>query len=111
MRYHLGDATINEALEASMATSEHKYLSDFARKYYGEGEAKGKAEGKAEGKAKGPAVGVLSVLSARGLAISPEQRRSILECTDTTRLDRWISSAVAVESVDEIGRASCRERV
>ena len=48
MRYHLG-AALERALEAMMGTSEHKYLSDFARKYYGEGEAKGKAEGNVEG--------------------------------------------------------------
>jgi hypothetical protein len=52
LRYHLGEA-LDRALEAIMATSEHKYLSDFARKYYGEGRAEGEALGKAEGEAQG----------------------------------------------------------
>jgi hypothetical protein len=93
MRYHLGEA-LDRALEAMMATSEHKYLSDFARKYYGEGEAKGKAEGKAEA--------LLAVLVARDLQVSPEHRTKILECADTGRLDRWIAHAVTVESVEAL---------
>jgi flagellar biosynthesis/type III secretory pathway protein FliH len=85
-----------------MATNEHKYLSDFARKYYGEGEAKGKAEGLAAGEAKGRAEALLAVLTARGLGVSPAERHTILECTDSARLDRWIAHAVTVESVDAL---------
>ena len=48
-----------------MATSEHKYLSDFARKYYGEG----KAEGRAEGEAKGAREALTIVLTARGITL------------------------------------------
>jgi hypothetical protein len=40
LRYHLG-AALDRALEAIMATSEHKYLSDFARKYYDAGREEG----------------------------------------------------------------------
>jgi hypothetical protein len=105
LRYHLGDA-LERALEAMMATNEHKYLSDFARKYYGEGEAKGKAEGKAEGlaagEAKGKAEALLAVLAARGLLVSPAERQTLLECSDSARIDRWIAHAVTVESVEAL---------
>jgi hypothetical protein len=53
--------------------------------------ARGKAEGKAEA--------VLAVLAARGLAVSPAQRKQVLACADTAILDRWLRAAVTVPSV------------
>ncbi len=50
------------------------------------GRVKGHAEGKAEG--------VLAVLSARGLAVSPEQRARVVACADLAVLDGWLRTAV-----------------
>jgi hypothetical protein len=92
LRYHVGDA-FDRALERLMATSEHKYLSDWARKYYDEGEAKGKVEGKASA--------LLQILSARGLEISDDARVTVLACQDLAQLDAWLARALTATSVAE----------
>ena len=67
LRYHVGKA-FDRALERLMATTEHKYLSDWARKYYDEGEAQGEAKGEA------PQQCFARILAARGLEISDDAR-------------------------------------
>ncbi|MCW5813344.1 MAG: hypothetical protein KIT84_20110 [Labilithrix sp.] len=49
---------------------------------------------------------MLTVLDARGIAVSAEQKERILGCSDVALLDRWIRKAVIVASAEEIG-ASC----
>jgi len=89
LRYHVGEA-FERALERLMATTEHKYLSDWARKYYDEGEAKGEARA------------LLRILAARGLEISDEARAQVLACQDLARLDAWLTRALTATSVAEI---------
>ncbi len=101
LRYHLGEA-LDRALEAFMTTSEHKYLSDVARKYYGDGEAAGRAAGETEGEAKWKRAALLAVVDARGLVASPEIRARIDACSDVALLDRWIARAVTAVLVDAI---------
>jgi predicted transposase YdaD len=84
-----------------MATTEHKYLSDWARKYYDEGEAKGEAIGEARGEAKGKASALLQILSARGLEISDDARVTVLACQDLAQLDAWLARALTATSVAE----------
>ena len=122
--FDLLQATFGEALtravEDLMVNGEP--LSDWAKAHYrqgklegkAEGEALGKAAGKAEGKAEGEAVGkvagkaegkaesILAILSARGLACSPEEQRAILGSTDLQRLDRWIARALTVRRVADL---------
>jgi hypothetical protein len=84
-------ATLSKrAVEMLMATSNHEYVSEFAKMFYAEGEAKGKVEA------------LLSVLESRGLRISPKDRERILACKDQTQLDAWIRKAVSVATVDEL---------
>jgi len=63
------------------------------------GRAEGKAEGKAEGEAKGKAEAVLSVLAARGLEVTEEQRERILSATSATLLEGWLRQAITAASV------------
>ena len=83
-----------------------KFFTEAHRRSYDQGEAKGKAEGKAEGKAKGKAEGeakaLMMILKRRGLAITDEQQRQIVSCTDLATLDRWLDRAFSVASVDEL---------
>ena len=58
--------------------------------------------GRAQGRAAEKATDVLDVLDARGLALSPEQRDRILECTDLEALKQWLRRAATVASVDEL---------
>jgi len=83
-----------------------QWVRDQRRQGRIEGRAEGKAEGKAEGRAEGKAESVLAILSARGLSLSAEQRAMIVACADLERLDRWITRALAVPSVDELLSAS-----
>ncbi len=97
LRYHVKGA-LDRALERLMATTEHKYLSDFARKYYDEGEAKGKAEGEARGKASA----LLQILAARGLEVPDDARARVLACLDLAQLDAWLARALTARSVAEV---------
>jgi flagellar biosynthesis/type III secretory pathway protein FliH len=67
-----------------------------------EGMAEGKAEGMAEGEAKGKMDSLLTVLKARGLALSEEQRLRIESCHDLSTLDRWLLAALKANSVEEV---------
>jgi hypothetical protein len=93
LRYHVGEA-FERALERLMATTEHKYLSDWARKYYDEGEARGEARGKASA--------LLQILAARGLEIPDDARARVLGCLDLAQLDAWLARAVTATSVAEV---------
>ena len=66
------------------------FFSESQRRSFDMGEAKGKADA------------VLVVLESRGIPLSNEQRRRILECTDLETLDQWIRKAALVTTVDEL---------
>jgi hypothetical protein len=79
-----------------------KFFSDAQRRSYDLGKVEGKVEGKAEGEAKGKADALLLFLRRRGLAITEEQQRKIVTCTDLATLDRWLDRAFSVLSVSEL---------
>ncbi len=87
---------LTRAVEDLMMNGEP--LSEWARAHYWQGKTEGKAEGEAAGKAKS----VLTVLSARGLALSEKEQRCILACTDHERLDRWVARSVTARTVEEL---------
>jgi len=57
------------------------------------GEARGRAEGETRGRAAGLALALLSVLSARDLAVSDAERQRILACAEPATLERWVRRA------------------
>jgi hypothetical protein len=83
-----------------------EYMVSTADLIRAEGEALGIAKGEALGIAKGEALGkaeaVLAVLEARALAITEEQRATILACTDLATIDRWLRAAVSCASADAL---------
>lgn len=89
-----------KCLEALMTTTSDgpRYRSDFARRYFAEGEAAGRAEGEAAGRAQA----LLAVLDARDLPVSPAARTTITECADLDRLDAWLLRAMTVDSVEDL---------
>jgi flagellar biosynthesis/type III secretory pathway protein FliH len=93
---------IRDYLEALMSATairaRYGYQSDFARRYYAEGEAKGKAEGEAKGEAKA----VLAFLDARGIEVPDPVREDIIGCTDLDQLDTWIRRAATATKVQEL---------
>jgi hypothetical protein len=81
-----------EALMTSART--HGYQSDFARRYY--------AEGEADGESRGESRAVLAVLEARGVEVPPDARERITGCTDRTVLAAWIRRAATAHRVEEV---------
>jgi PD-(D/E)XK nuclease family transposase len=57
---------------------------------------------RAEGETVGLVRALLSVLSSRGIAVTAEARAHIEACRDAPTLDRWITRAVTVASVEEV---------
>lgn len=100
--YDLVVSRLNEAsrqaLEGLMKTGTYEFQSEFARKYV----AQGIAEGEARGEARGEAKALLTILSARGLAVSGEQRDHILGCQDLATLEQWLKKAINAASVEEV---------
>src|SRR5690606_15716392 len=68
--------------EAFMSTGlrDYNFTSDFARKYIAEGEAKGEAKGEANS--------ILTVLDARGIAVSEQVRETTTSCDDLDQLQK-----------------------
>ena len=74
-----------------------------------DGYRKGIREGETRGEARGKAKSLLTLLKARGLAVSAAVRTKILACTSDATLDRWFTAALTVSSVAEvIKRSSAR---
>jgi hypothetical protein len=87
-------AAAREHLEKIMSTTEHRYQSDFARRYYAQGEASGEAKGEAKA--------ILAVLDARGIEVPDDLREQISTCTDVTRLDTWIRRAATARTAADL---------
>jgi hypothetical protein len=79
-------AAVRGYLEVFMTTMPYRYQSDFARRYYAEGEAKA----------------VLAFLDARGIEVSDPVREDITSCTDLDQLDTWIRRAVTADKVQDL---------
>ncbi|WP_395105293.1 hypothetical protein [Actinomadura sp. SCN-SB] len=88
----------------------YEYKSEFALRYFTEGEAKGLAKGEAKGEAKGLAEGLAKgevdslfrVLKARGIAVPARERQRIESCRDRGLLGVWIERAATATSLDEV---------
>ncbi|MEZ4451700.1 MAG: hypothetical protein R3B09_19695 [Nannocystaceae bacterium] len=82
------------ALEKIMQTGRYEFQSDFARKYFAEGEAKGKTEGKAEV--------LLDLLKHRGIVITDEDRRRVAACSDDAQISAWIVRVLTADSREAV---------
>jgi hypothetical protein len=85
-------------LEEFMTTTPFRYQSDFARRYFGLGEAKGKAEGKAEGEISA----LLAILDARGILVPDDVRAEIAACVEIDQLEAWIRRAATAERIEDV---------
>lgn len=78
----------------STGLRDYNFTSDFARKYIAEGEAKGEAKGEANS--------ILTVLDARGIAVSEQVRETITSCDDLDQLQKWLRRALEVVEAEEL---------
>jgi hypothetical protein len=45
---------------------------------------------------------VLTVLDARGVVLTPEDRARVLACTDAATLDPWLRRAASATTADDV---------
>ena len=69
-----------------------------------EGRTEGRAEGLTQGEAVGEARAILTLLDARGIAVSEAVRARILACTDLATLDRWVRRAATARTASAVVR-------
>ncbi|MGC4093456.1 MAG: hypothetical protein QM756_37280 [Polyangiaceae bacterium] len=67
-----------------------------------EGEVKGRAEGEIKGRAEGLVESLFTVLEARGLDVSEQQRERVARTLDLAVLSRWLRGAVTATSVEQL---------
>lgn len=77
-------------LERLVSTGTYQFQSEWALRHINRGRAEGRAED------------VLTVLTARGVAIPQAARSRITSCTDLDQLDTWLRRAVHVESIGDL---------
>ncbi|MGV9308596.1 hypothetical protein ACWDLG_34935 [Nonomuraea sp. NPDC003727] len=77
-----------------MAARIHKYKSDYVRQWV--------AEGKAEGAAEARAKDVILAFRTRGIDVSPEAEKRILDCSDPDQLNTWFPKSITADSVEDL---------
>ena len=90
----IAPTAVRDFLEALMTTTAHPYQSDFARRYFDQGEAAGEARGEAKA--------VLAFLDARGIEVPDKVREQIATCTDIDQLDTWVRRAATARTVQDL---------
>jgi hypothetical protein len=97
-------ATLNKvalrALDQLMRTADDRnpFHSEFARRYWFEGEAKGKIEGKLEGEAKL----LLKLLRLKGFVLPPELHARITDCQDLDQLETWAGHLLTAQTLADV---------
>jgi hypothetical protein len=93
-----------DLIEAALGEAARKAFAMLPETYQFQGPSylRGRAEGRTEGRNEGEAKALLSVLDARGIAVTDEQRQQILGCTDLERLNGWVRKAVTLTSANEL---------
>jgi hypothetical protein len=79
-------AAARDRLEEFMSTATHRYQSDFALRYFSQGEAKA----------------VLAILDARGVEVPDQVRADIASCTDLDKLETWIRRAATAHKIQDL---------
>ncbi|MBO0853420.1 MAG: hypothetical protein J2P18_06590 [Nocardia sp.] len=109
LRYHdfiltMLPPAVRPVWEAFMSTGlrDYNFTSDFARKYIAEGREEGREEGRIEGEALGEAKSILTVLDARGIAVSDHLRDTVTSCADLDQLQKWLRRALEINRADEL---------
>jgi uncharacterized protein (DUF2126 family) len=69
-----------------MTITGHRYRSEFARRYFSQGEVKA----------------LLGVLEARGIEVPDDVRARIANCTDSDQLAAWIRRAANADKIEDL---------
>lgn len=98
--FDLIEAALSEAARKTFAMLPQNY--EFQGPTFKKGKLEGRLEGRIEGKLEGQASAVITVLEARGLSISDEQKTRILGCSESETINGWLTKAVTVAHIDEL---------
>jgi hypothetical protein len=82
------------------------FKDPFIDRFIEEGKQQGVQQGMEQGKQLGRADSatrvLLTILTARGIAIADQLRSRIAECTDPDQLERWATRAATSTTIDEV---------
>ncbi|MGV9308597.1 hypothetical protein ACWDLG_34940 [Nonomuraea sp. NPDC003727] len=89
-------------VEGLMAVGTDKYKSDYVRQWVAEGLAEGEAKGAAKGAAEARAKDIILAFRTRGIDVSPEAEKRILDCSDPDQLSAWFPKSITADSVEDL---------
>ena len=78
------------------------FKDPFIDRFIEEGKQQGMEQGKQLGRADSATRVLLTILTARGIAIADQLRSRIAECTDPDLLERWATRAATSTTIDEV---------
>ena len=85
---------------------EDLFKDPFIDRFIEEGKQQGMEQGIEQGKQLGRADSatrvLLTILTARGIAIADQLRARIAECTDPDLLERWATRAATSSTIDDV---------
>jgi flagellar biosynthesis/type III secretory pathway protein FliH len=85
---------------------EDLFKDPFIDRFIEEGKQQGMEQGMEQGKQLGRADSatrvLLTILTARGIAIADQLRARIAECTDPDLLERWATRAATSSTIDDV---------
>ena len=94
------EANLSEAARKAieMQPGLEKFFSEAQRRNF----ERGRVEGEAVGRAEGEAAALVKILTRRGMTLTVEQRRRIIDCKDLATLERWLDRSLEVRSIEEL---------
>jgi hypothetical protein len=82
--------TARDHLEALMTAGTYEYKSDFARRYYHQGQTEGEVRA------------LLAILNARGIPVPDDVHARIAACTDLDHIDTWVRRASTATTIQDL---------
>jgi hypothetical protein len=79
-----------------------RFIEEGKRRGVRQGVQQGMEQGKQLGRADSATRVLLTILTARGIAIADQLRSRIAECTDPDLLERWATRAATSTTIDEV---------
>ncbi|WPB76923.1 Rpn family recombination-promoting nuclease/putative transposase [Archangium violaceum] len=90
---------LHSVLDAQRA---EELMGTWAEEMLEKGRVRGRQEGREAGLQHGLSVGILRILTARGVPVDEEARQRILTCTDMATLDRWFDRALNATTLADV---------
>jgi hypothetical protein len=93
---------LRKTAEEELRTRSIEWVTEYGKSAHAQGLAEGEAKGEARGEVRAKSDDVLAVLAARGIELTPAQKRRVQRSTSLANLDKWLRRAVTAHSADEV---------